>query len=409
MIDSIYHQYWQNALEKFKEYVIDSYSLESSATSNYLKIGSDFEIFINDCNLPPETALKSYYSQIIKKPAFCKPDDKQDERKARVLRIIWDIYNGNIPKLKYSYNSNPCPINFRQELIQYEALMVADQKSEGTICTRCGRIKVFFVFLNDNNCGTIADITAELLRRFIATLDGKYSAQGKTSILYTLRNFFSYQVFDQAIPFNPMTFLSGLHSRKHERLPSVYTTDEVQAVMDAVDRSTAWGKTIYLMMLLACVYGLRISDIKQFPLDSINWNDSTITISQYKTKQVVMFPLTDEVKFALLDYLKNVRPIVDYPQVFIRIREPHQPYSINDHFGGKLSIYFEKAGVNTTGKHHGLHSLRHSLATTLSADGIPVNEIATVMGHSSIASTKTYIWSDIERLRLATLEVPSYD
>ena len=76
-------------------------------------------------------------------------------------------------------------------------------------------------------------------------------------------------------------FLAGIHSQKHERLPSFYTTDEVKRVLNAVDRSTPWGKTAYLMMLLACVYGLRSSDIKALIFSGINWkktNHNSFTI-----------------------------------------------------------------------------------------------------------------------------------
>ncbi|WP_370783218.1 tyrosine-type recombinase/integrase [[Ruminococcus] lactaris] len=82
------------------------------------------------------------------------------------------------------------------------------------------------------------------------------------------------------------------------------------------------------------------------------------------------------------------------------------PYSVNDHFGDKILPYFKLAGVDIKGKHHGLHSLRHSLVTNLFESGTPVNEIAVILGHTSAASTKAYVWSNIERLRIAALEVP---
>ncbi len=91
------------------------------------------------------------------------------------------------------------------------------------------------------------------------------------------------------------------------------------------------------------------------------------------------------------------------------IGTPHEPYSQNDHFAYRISRYFDMAGVNTENKHHGLHSMRHSLATELIADEFPVNEVATIMGHTTIASTNTYIWSDIKHLKIAALEVPRYD
>ena len=70
--------------------------------------------------------------------------------------------------------------------------------------------------------------------------------------------------------------------------------------------------------------------------------------------------------------------------------------------------HFKKSGVNICGKHHGLHSMRHSLATNLLGEDTAVNEIASILGHSSIKSTKPYIWSDIKHLKMCALEVDSY-
>ena len=287
--------------------------------------------------------------------------------------------------------------------------MTESLKSEGTIRTRIGRIKILFIYLDEHGCKSIETFTGNLLVGFIGSLDGKYCSQAKASILYTIRNFFSYETFSEQISFNPMVYLVNIHSKKHERLVSFYSADEVRKILNEVNRTTPWGKTIYLMMLLASIYGMRTSDIKQLRLSDIHWSERIITITQFKTKQPATFPLIDEITFALLDYIKNVRPETEFDHVFIRIRPPYVPYSMNDHFAGKLSIYFEKAGVSIKGKHHGLHSLRHSLATNLLAKNIPVNEIAVILGHTSVSSTKTYIWSDIEHLRAAALEVPYYD
>ena len=93
--------------------------------------------------------------------------------------------------------------------------------------------------------------------------------------------------------------------------------------------------------------------------------------------------------------------------MFIRHTRPYMPYSRKDNFGSKVSYYFKKAGVNTDGKHHGLHSMRHCLATNLLGENTTINEIASILGHSSAKSTKRYIWSDIKHLKLCALEVIS--
>lgn len=409
MIDSNETMRLLAALEKFRGYISSHYDPDTHTAQSYLRTASKLEHYASSSLLSYEEMLENFYLLMTDAPALKRPSGKVKERYARVLFMINDYYYDREPKRKYSYRIVNCPASYQNILDTYQELMLADQKSEGTIRTRLGRIKIFFIFLSEHGCSSLDGISSNLFVEFISQLDGRYSSQGKASILYTVRNFFTYEMFLGQVPFDPFLHLTGLHSRKHERLASFYTAEEIRMVMNAVDRNTPWGKTIYLMMLLACVYGMRSSDIKNIKLDDINWTDRIIKVSQYKTKRIVALPLIEEVTYALLDYIKNVRPASDYRQVFIRHRRPYEPYSMNDHFGNKLSVYFKKAGINTEGKHHGLHSLRHSLAANLLADSTPVNEIAVILGHSSVASTRTYVWSDIEHLRNAALEVPYND
>lgn len=408
MIDSSYPMTLYDAIQLFRDYIIQNYGSGSITAQAYIQIADDFQFYAGDKgrSSSAESIIQEYYSLTVGVPLYEAPPSKSKERRARAIRMIQDIFGGEEPKRRYLNHQRICPAPYQAVLCRYATLMRNDQKSDGTIRTRSGRMKVFFIFLSDKGCSELESITPELFTNFVSSLNDRYSSQGKASLLYTLRNFFSYDEFSAVLPFDPLPFLAGIHSRKHERLPSFYTADEVRRVLNAVDRSTPRGKTAYLMMLLACLYGLRTSDIKSLALDDINWKSRRITITQYKTNREISLPLTDEVLLALLDYIKNARPEADSLNVFIRLRKPHVPYSKDDHLSGMLAPYFELAGVDTRGRHHGLHSLRHSLATNLLGSGTPINEIAVILGHSSAASTKTYIWSDIEHLRIAALEVP---
>lgn len=408
MIDSSYTEILYDAIQHFCEHIIQSHGDDSKTAQTYIRIADDFQRYVSGKKpaTSPEQVIQEYYSMTVGVSPFEAPPSKSKERYARAIRMIQDFLHHEEPKRRYVNHPFDCPTSYRAILSRYETLMKNDQKSYGTIRTRSGRMKVFFVFLAGRECVVLQNITPELFTDYVSSLNDRYSSQGKASLLYTIRNFFSYDEFSEMLTFDPLPFLSGIHSRKHERLPSFYTAEEVKRILNAVNRSTPWGKTAYLMMILACVYGLRSSDIKALRFDDINWESRTITIIQFKTHKSVSLPITDEILFALLDYIKNARPRVDNPNVFIRLRKPYIPYSMNDHFGDKILPYFEIAGVDTKGKHHGLHSLRHSLATNLLKTGTPANEIAVILGHTSAASTKAYVWSDIEHLRIAALEVP---
>lgn len=165
---------------------------------------------------------------------------------------------------------------------------------------------------------------------------------------------------------------------------------------------------IYLMMLLASVYGLRSCDIRTLQFSNLDWKNQRIRLSQQKTKRYLELPLTKEVCLALLDYIKNARPDTMDTHIFIRQRPPIAPYSENNHFSTKVYAYFKKAKVNIDRKHAGLHSMRHSLATGMMSDGVQISEIATILGHTSPQTTTRYIWSDISQLRKASMEVMTY-
>jgi integrase len=202
-----------------------------------------------------------------------------------------------------------------------------------------------------------------------------------------------------------------IRTNKNERLPSFYSQEEVKRILDSVDRSSRQGKKDYLIILLAAQLGIRTSDIRCLKLENIKWDRNTLEFSQQKTKKYMQLPINEPLKFAILDYLKNSRANVanyDSGHLFIRTRAPYEPYSENNRFTQRISLYFQKSGVPIKGKHHGLHSLRHSLASQLLKQLTPITSIANALGHNSIEATKRYIQIDIEQLRSIALEVPGH-
>ena len=54
---------------------------------------------------------------------------------------------------------------------------------------------------------------------------------------------------------------------------------------------------------------------------------------------------------------------------------------------------------------HGMHSLRHTLATRLMEENIPISTIADILGHTSTETVKKYLQVDIAHLRDCALDV----
>ncbi|MCC8103845.1 MAG: tyrosine-type recombinase/integrase [Clostridiales bacterium] len=115
------------------------------------------------------------------------------------------------------------------------------------------------------------------------------------------------------IDLSVMTSLSYLPyppQRLRTKLPTVWTEEQIEAIVHAVDTTTPVGKRDYAIVLLGARLGLRIGDILKLTLNDIDWNKKQLSIIQSKTREPLTLPLPEDVGWAVIDYLKNGRPIV---------------------------------------------------------------------------------------------------
>ena len=228
-------------------------------------------------------------------------------------------------------------------------------------------------------------------------------------MLSCLRSFLKYLRDNQhtIVDFSYLVPKSGY--KKEARLPTTYDKDEIERLIQAVDRGSPKGKRDVAMILLAARLGLRASDICGMKFENIHWEASTILLMQQKTKKKIELPLLEEIGNAIIDYLKYGRPASKLPYVFIHVNQPYDRLA-EPTLHSIVSFYLRRAGIsNVDEKKHGPHALRHSLAGFLLMKKTPFPVISEVLGHANTESTKTYLRIDLEALRQCALEVPPLD
>jgi integrase len=194
--------------------------------------------------------------------------------------------------------------------------------------------------------------------------------------------------------------------RKHGRIPTVWNAKDVDAVLKVVDHESPTGKRDFAILILACRLGMRVGDIRSLKLESIDWHRACLSFRQAKTGNPLELPLADEIAEALIDYLRNGRPPTECRGVFVRANAPFVPFSASDNLYDILEKYRRSAGVPLPVRaQRGLHSLRHSLASRLLCNGVPLEQIGSILGHQSLETTRGYTSIDIEALRSAALDV----
>ena len=194
---------------------------------------------------------------------------------------------------------------------------------------------------------------------------------------------------------------------KKNKIISSYTKEELEKLLNVVDITTKTGKFQKLILVLLIYYGLRASDIVNLKFKNINWETNTISIIQEKTKHDLTLPLVDEVKYSLLDYIKNARNVsLDKDYIITTLYAPYRKYNpgaLENH----ITTLMNKAGIDYSNKNHGPHAFRHSLATNMINNNVPIEKIKEILGHKNIRSTAIYITKDSTHLRKLTLEVPN--
>ena len=134
------------------------------------------------------------------------------------------------------------------------------------------------------------------------------------------------------------------HRLSSSAIPSVWTQEELKQLVGAIDLGSPKGKRDYAIILIACRLGLRCTDIKNLCFENFKWAEKKLCFTQSKTGQPLELPLTADVGWAVIDYLKYGRPKVDSSCIFVRHVAPFLPFAGGD--------YPARAGETVDSSHH---------------------------------------------------------
>ena len=248
-------------------------------------------------------------------------------------------------------------------------------------------------------------LTTDAVNRFINVVLINYSNDVTMGYYGILKRFLQYLFQsgntreDLSLKLTPVKRIAA-----SARIPTTLTIEQIESILASVDRESPQGKRDYAVLMIAVKLGIRTCDIRNLRPANIDWEGHKISFTQIKTGVPLSLPLPADVGWAIIDYLKNGRPISDAPEIFLRAVAPYVSLT---NFDNILIKHMRKAGIPLDSvKHHGIHILRHSLATHMLDEGIPVTSIQSVLGQVNADSTQKYLGINVRQLRSCALEVP---
>ena len=258
-----------------------------------------------------------------------------------------------------------------------------------------------FISHNPNEKKNWSTINLEDLQAFLSNIhDLGLSANSQSRIISSLKTFFKYLNIEELIKNNPAELLES--PKIGRKLPDTLSVDEINQLIQTIDRSTNLGERNITIIEVLYGCGLRVSELINLKISEIYWEEGFIRVIGKGSKQRLV-PLGSVAVKHLKIYLKEIR-------IKLKINPSAQDIVFLNRRGNKLTRVMiftiikqlaEKANIK---KNISPHTLRHSFATHLVEGGADLRAVQEMLGHESITTTEIYTHLDRSYLRQAILD-----
>ena len=237
----------------------------------------------------------------------------------------------------------------------------------------------------------IKDISTELLKDFVQYIaTNGLNAKSQARTISGIRSFFKFCILENLIDADPSLMLEL--PKLSRVLPDVLSFEEIEKIINAVDRSRAEGERNKAMLEVMYSCGLRVSEVVSLRYSWLYLEVDFIKIIGKGDKQRLV-PIGNSAKKQLELYTNTSRKQIN-------VKEGYEDFVFLNRMGKNLSRVYVftmikelalKAGIT---KNVSPHTFRHSFATHLVEGGADLRAVQEMLGHESITTTEIYTHLD---------------
>lgn len=266
-----------------------------------------------------------------------------------------------------------------------EHLVQRGKLAELTMRNYVNDINTFKKYLDSEKQKNIGELNKEDFRSyFVFLFEHNYARSSVIRKISALRGFIGWLILNGYLKEDPLPIARAI--KKENRLPRFLSYENINLLMSVPDTSNKLG--IRDRSLLEIIYsaGLRVSEIKDLQINSINLTTREIRVRGKGSKQRICLIGPTSANWLEM-YLNKARPSL------IKSNSPPNVYL--NRLGGVLSVRSIQAKIKTYASKIGLdgvhpHTLRHSFATHLLDSGTDLRIVQDLLGHTSPETTQIY-------------------
>ena len=244
----------------------------------------------------------------------------------------------------------------------------------------------------------VANTNKRDILMYVQALEGRgLSPHSINFYISAVSTFFKYLVeFDYRDKTNPCDTVQRVSTQGVEQKQEYLTEDEYTNLLQAIKVRTAKARKFEftsardtLLVTLNLTVGLRCSEALNLTVEQFNSDVISIIGKGGKLRK---FKVTDEIRTRFNEYMEvrdqafNDGEDSDLLFVSVTGKELH----VKD-INKNLKKYAERANID---KDLSSHCLRRSCATHYLQEGVPVAQVATLLGHSDVKTTMRYYKED---------------
>lgn len=269
-----------------------------------------------------------------------------------------------------------------EEFLQY--LTDVKMVSSNTVLAYQTDLDEFALFLKEHNLSYLS-LTKEDVRTYLKLLDQeKFKNKSIARHLSALRSFYRYLEKKGVVENN---VFEKIHNPKlNKPLPNTLNYEETEKLLHFDKLDTSWDIECHLVLELLYSTGLRVSELSDIKIGDIYKSDRRITVTGKGQKGRTVY--YGEFAQDALDKYLSIRLSL--------LKKENHDYLLVNQRGGKLSrssIFkmIEKKALSSGINHHlSPHTLRHTFATHLLANGADIKTVQELLGHENLGTTEIY-------------------
>jgi len=248
---------------------------------------------------------------------------------------------------------------------------------------------VLFLMQKEINCSPI-QISEEIIQQFIYEMASQVNTRSQSRLISGLKSFFNYLIFEDYRNDTPLELIEV--PKTGRKLPDTLATDEIDALIQAIDLSTPEGERNKAMLETLYSCGLRVSELITLKLSDLFFEEGFIKITGKGNKQRFVPVGKTTIKLIGL-YVNQVR-------VHLSVQKSFEDTLFLNRRGKQLTramvftIIKDLALKINLNKTISPHTFRHSFATHLLENGADLRSIQLMLGHESITTTEVYMHLD---------------